>query len=398
MKNFYFRIKLFGKIFLKSKIIFRNPKKTKILFYDIQWTHLLEKILKTKATILHTRGEVFYFPILLKTFFKYGFRFDEFYYQLQFIDYVKPKLVVSLFDNFINFYRLKNFNRKIKFVAIQNGFRNEGLNLKDLTNNNTQVPEKSLLKADLILTFNKKIESQYKKYIKCKTLAIGSFKNNFVLKKKIKKIKNSILYISPYRPNFLEIHKNLDLLNEDDPILEKYSIGLRIKIDFELPILINDFCTKNNIKLYIALWAKNKFLEKNEIIFYKKILKGKFKFINRTDLLSNYKTTDKYDTIVCAYSTLGYEALGRENKVAFFAPDINRYENSYNFGWPNNFERKGFFYSDEYNYSEVNRVLTNLIGMKDKEWCKKIRNYRNKVMLYDKGNKKFLKSIKTMIR
>jgi surface carbohydrate biosynthesis protein len=102
--------------------------------------------------------------------------------------------------------------------------------------------------------------------------------------------------------------------------------------------------------------------------------------------------------VACAYSTLGYEALARDSKVAFFSPDISRYEKSYNFGWPNSFDKKGFFYSNKYNYNEVNRVLTNLIGMKDKEWCKKIRNYRDKVMLYDKGNKKLLKSIQKMIR
>jgi len=398
MKNLYFKIILFAKIFVKSEIIFNNPKKSKIVYYDEQWTDLMPKSYKKKSVILHTRREVFYFPILLKTLIKFGYKFDEFYYQLEFINHVKPKIVISLFDNFINFYRLKNYIKKTKFLAVQNGFRTKNLNLKDLTNNSDKIPNKSMLSADLIFTFNKKIENQYKKYINCKTMAIGSFKNNFASRNKANKIKKSILYISPYRSNFLKIYKNKNLLKCQDPLIKKYPLGLRVKVDFELPISINNFCLKNNINLYIALWATNKFLEKNEIKFYKNILKGKYKFIRRTNLLSNYKIIDKYDTVACAYSTLGYEALARDSKVAFFSPDISRYEKSYNFGWPNSFDKKGFFYSNKYNYNEVNRVLTNLIGMKDKEWCKKIRNYRDKVMLYDKGNKKLLKSIQKMIR
>ena len=165
MKNLYFKIILFAKIFFKSKIIFNNPKKSKIVFYDEQWIDLIPKSYKKKSVILHTRREVFYFPILLKTLIKFGYKFDEFYYQLEFINHVEPKIVISLFDNFINFYRLKNYNKKIKFFAVQNGFRNKDLNLKDLTNSSDKIPNKSMLSADLVFTFNKKIENQYKKYI-----------------------------------------------------------------------------------------------------------------------------------------------------------------------------------------------------------------------------------------
>ena len=95
---------------------------------------------------------------------------------------------------------------------------------------------------------------------------------------------------------------------------------------------------------------------------------------------------DKYEIIVNCCSTLGYEALGRDKKVAFFSREISPY-NDWRYGWPEKYFSKGIFYSNAVTQLEVNRIMNNLKNMKKKTWKLILIREKNKNMIYDFQNK-----------
>ena len=73
---------------------------------------------------LDLRFKEIYLLVLIKVILKKGFKKDIlFNYTLEFIRYVKPKLVLSFTDADLKFYELKNFFPEIKFICIQIGYR-----------------------------------------------------------------------------------------------------------------------------------------------------------------------------------------------------------------------------------------------------------------------------------
>ena len=73
---------------------------------------------------------------------------------------------------------------------------------------NTLKADKTL-KSDVIFTWGKNITEKYKKYIKTKTIILGSLKNNQIRKNRKKK-RNSIAFISTgyeIKNNYIEISK-----------------------------------------------------------------------------------------------------------------------------------------------------------------------------------------------
>ena len=91
-------------------------------------------------------------------------------------------------------------------------------------------------------------------------------------------------------------------------------------------------------------------------------------------------------------STLGYEAIAREKKVAFFSMDECE---GASFGWPLLQDKKGSFFSNSCSESEVFRILNYLFNTNDEDWKKSISTYQKKLFFYDKENselKNFLKN------
>ena len=95
---------------------------------------------------------------------------------------------------------------------------------------------------------------------KSKISIIGSLKNNEIREKKIKKDKNSLLYISEFNPNF--------------PYSKKY-----YKTEEKFIKIIHEFCKSNNKKFNIALRSNRKdknLRQLNEIDYYKKMIGNNF--------------------------------------------------------------------------------------------------------------------------
>lgn len=354
-------IKLFD---LFKKLTFKIPKKKKYLFYDDNSLQI-QKYLKLKNfTILHTRNEeinvfiffaIFLEPKKVAHIFKYNL---SLVYICKYIEYVNPTYVINFIDNDVKFYKLKQHFKDIIFISIQNGLRTQ---INDIFSNESFLKSNDL-KCDYYLVFNKNIAKKLSTIIKSKFIVFGSLKNNFFSKTSIQK-KSEILYLSQFR-NIKHIKYKNRFISLKNWI-----------IDHEKKLLNNVllFCDKNNKKLNIlSVYDKRHPLFLSEANYFKKIILNKnWKLIpskKKSKKSNNYKLVDSFEVILTSWSTLGYESLGRGNKVAFFPPKNFYGTKGRSFGWPYELPKKGKFYSDISDFVEVNRVLKYLFYVNKQSW------------------------------
>ena len=113
---------------------------------------------KIDHEILFTRFEKINIFILFKIFFK--FKFSYFDYLQTYINYVNPKLLITLNDNNLKFYKLNCKNGKKIFI--QQGKRSD---VKDIFSEFKKDKNKEKNYVDYMFTYNKKISNLYKRYI-----------------------------------------------------------------------------------------------------------------------------------------------------------------------------------------------------------------------------------------
>ena len=369
---------MFNKILklFSARYEFFIPKKKSIVFFDQEHVSFIAKKFKLKSknfAIISSRMEVINFYILLKSLINRKITFSLANYYFEYIKLLNPKVVITLIDNNIFFYKLKTKFPNIKFISIQNGLRHESTDWWELLK---KRKKRDILKADKYFTYSEKYGTEVKKFIDCKIVPVGNFRNNFVkIKKKVEK--SSTLFISQYR---------------DDHILKKDCFIIERRF---LPIL-NKYCKNKNLKLNI-LGSSNKFFKK-EKKYFEKILKSKnFRFFKRTKYPNNYKILDKFENIIFIDSSMGYEAIARKKKVAVFPlRKINLSSQFREFGWPYKI-RNNFFMGQKITYPEVEKILNNVINLKQNIWEKNIYPSINKICLYNYQNlpiKRELKLIK----
>ena len=367
-------MKKYINIFFSKKYFFPPPNK-KFLILDNIFLKIFEKKLKKKhCFFLDIRFKELNLFILFKLFLSTR-KVNFFNYVLENIKYIGPKIIITGNDNLNWFYELKRYFPDKKFVSIQNGFRNNQF-FKKLGNKKRQ--------SDLIFTFNKIIGKSYSKKIKTKIVPIGSFKNNEIKKKIIKK-RNSILFISSGIPE-----------NE----IKKFSFYKKIEInqseyfnnDKILYVNLVRYCKENNLSLELMLKDKG---SNKEIKFYKSLSKDIAIFFHGLKNYENeiYTKADEVLATVSSTSTFGFENLSRGNRGAIFNNKIKITKGMMNLFFDLDMNAKGVFWSDNVNYSEISRVLNFVTKSTNSTWQKKTKKIKQ-IMNYDFNNKLFKKNLK----
>ena len=388
---------------------FRMPKKNRVVLYRYDGKELLDKYIKENISILDPFNEI-YLIVLIKSLLDFSFKNILLNYNKTFISMTKPKFVFTYIDNDLKFYFLKDFFKKIKFISIQNGYRG-GINDKKYKNDyidsmeefNLKVSKIHSLKCDFILTFNKDVSKKYNKFIKAKTLVIGSIKSN-IFKIKEYKNKNILSFIC-------ESAMNQEYAFDQKVYFDnnKYKITLNDWLLAEKKIIpyLAEYCEKKNFKFQIITKGNSKY----EKVFYKNLIKDKFKYtiITKKNRLQGYELVDKSNYIVSIGSSLAYEALSRKKKVAFLPirkeilknKGFNLDFSQYDFGWPSKFRQKGFFWTHFNNTGEFNRVLNFITNISDKKWLKLINGFNNSFKIPHNSNNtvfvNFLKILKIKV-
>ena len=286
----------------------------------------------------------------------------------------KPRYVLTTTDNDLRFYKLKKYNKKVKFVSIQNGLRSKFHDIFE----KLDTKQKLKLSADYYCVYNDHLKEIITKFIDTKVITIGSYiSNTLKIKKKIKNKKN-ILYISSFRdsnPNqIFDRFQNGKIMYMKD--LMSYEINLITKL--------HKFCEDKKYKLSIAGCSIENY--KKEKKYYKKLLPhGEWEFFRKKNIFDSYKLLDKFNIVVSCGSSMGVEAIGRNCKVAFFGRDFSIY-NDWLYGWPQKTKKKGFFYTNLINDKEIKRIMSNLIQIQQASWGKIVKKESKRVMKYDYKN------------
>lgn len=362
------------RLIFKAKIFIWKPKKTDILIFDrTGYETLIDTINLNEEQIscCTTRLEEFNLYVLIKTIFSRKLSYKS--YLKQYIKLINPKIVLTFIDNNLFFYLLKKDFPNIKFISIQNGYR--FLNDEMLSTLHKCKTKKDYFSSDFYFVFNKQLKKIIEKFIDTNCIVAGSLKNNKLLIKKLNSnFTENIGFISRFTPAIL---KSVSEKNEKNPdyIVHKFSSKLLLNTA--------EYCKKNNKKLKILTTKPHLFNEEKN--YYKNILQDyQYEYFIKENTYDSYYNLFKVDILISPSSTLGSEALGRGLKVLNFSEDKIL---GSNFGWPFIKDLQGPFFSNNFEYSNLERMINYITNLSVEDWKKLLNEYSDYTCFFDDDNK-----------
>lgn len=363
---------------------FRYPQKNQILIYDELKSEFFKKYFKNYTVYSNRfyKSTLVYLPFLLKCILRLNFSFSN--YKKYFIEYVDPKIIITLNENQLGFFETKKLFPKKIFIAIQGNWKFDVDH--DIIFFRKKYKKKKL-KCDYFFCYNDRVIQYYKKFIDCKNyIKIGSFDSNiFPIRKKTEK--GLITFISQFK-----------LKKDNDIWHKKYKFSdWRMNEKFFLQKLEKNLCKKNTL----TILGKTSSIE--EYNYYKKIFNNNFNFVYNDKLIYSSKKKifdyiDRSELIITLDSTLGYQALKRGKKVFFFSIrdsiDLNT-RSKIRFCWPEKKTKRGLNWSSSYSKKEINRMIE-LKKMANKSWIKFYKSEFKSTCYYNKDNAKFTSTIKKL--
>ena len=372
-----FKIKNILKVFFAKKIL-TKPLRNKLVILDSISEDLFKvQLKKFKFDTLDLRLKKINLYVLFALLLKLK-KINIFNYTIEYLDISKPKIVLTLNHNLVLFYKLKSYFPQTKFLSIQNGILSKPS--LDLLKKNKDM------QADYFMTFGKKVSQEYKKFFNSKYIELGSLRNNFIKKKKINKLRKSILFISSGfegREN-KKYHTiaNVNIISQKN-FFEKEAIILKN---------IHQYCQVNNYKLEILekFWRK----DDREYKYYKTILNNKkFVYHRKNKQKSDaYETSDNVLATFSTFSALGLELIARGNRVGIcnYRKSLNEALDTF---YPLLMNKKGKFWTNYYNYNEIKRVLDFIINAEQIMWRNQVSKIKTNLMSFNPKNTKLIKII-----
>lgn len=357
---------------------FRKPKSAEILVFDAELSELLVSYFGDRSyRILHQRARNLNFPILFRAM-KRGFSLES--YLAEYARAVNPHTVVSMLDNEASLYRLKAILPHARIVAIQNGWRGITYDIFSLENS----AESEGLKADEILVFGPAIGRRFASLVQTRTTPIGSFKSNLV---PIQREPDSrvIALVSTVRQKV-----NLDRFV---PVGTGFS-AVKYEQIFErrlaLARLVHEFAKREGYHLRVLGKDASIGREFEMYCHHLGSPNDSWSFTPRTTLLANYTEIDRAHAVVSSSSTLGYEALGRGARSAFFMIDyeVLRDEGT-RFGWPLALPDDGPFWTHTLATHQVEEVLARVVLSDDRTWREMSEDVSRELVTFDAQNSLF---------
>jgi surface carbohydrate biosynthesis protein len=360
MKAFLQFLQRAFKYFRNTKRVWRRPPRASLLIIDRGTASPLDEMFAHhKPHIMEIRGESVNMLALFRALPK--IHLGAVAYLEAYIDFVKPKLILSRTDNNHTLWQLKRRpNVTYQVALVQNGWRFPG------TEN---------------------------------SMAIGTGKRDYI------DIFFSMGSATPYSFSF-ESHSGFTeigslYLNEiphpQSEIKSKHQLLLvsifRVKTSWEIQGL-NDFIgfekavTKRHLPVSIICQSRVASDQISEENFYSvAIPQVDKKFLKRASTLSSYHWLKRGNILINDISTLGYEALAIGLRVGFISVQ-HRWREHSRFGKPLEFGEKGPFWTNDPSEEEVGRILDYLLNVSDEQWERDSGWIRDQLMVHDYGNTK----------
>jgi surface carbohydrate biosynthesis protein len=359
----------------RMRLDFGRPKRADVVIYDEGGAdELLQFVDDQRTVILDLSGTVFNFWVLVGTLIRGGWSMHD--YALRYLAWVRPRVVLTLIDTTPSFYRIKNTYPQIVTAAVQNGWRSIEFDT-DMVRESRIEP----LRADRVFCFGETAAGLYRQHIDVEPVIAGSFRSNHVSVLP-PPTDDVVVLVSTIRPKVdLDAHA---LDHRGRPTVRYREIYER---RVELALHVAHFCQRNGLRLVIA----GKDLDPSrEHAYYGAAFASSdvdWKFVPRTERLGSYALIDQARIVVSSSSTLGYEALARGRRSAFFMLDPEVTGNpGERFAWPEPFPDRGPFWTNFLDANAVAEILEFLHALDDREWAELRNAYVPRLISDDPGN------------
>ncbi len=345
--------------------MWRKPPQADLLIIDRGTASPLDELFAHHAPhVLEIRGESINMRALLRAVPK--MHLGALAYIEAYIDFVKPKLILSRTDNNATMWQLKRRkNATYQVALVQNGWR------LDIGFEIPQLLEKSgpagSWKIDKLFAFGPAWISQIPNYVTFDGVAAGSVKaNKFTYNQSSSR--NEIGFISSYRSTAIKLD------NYINGAINYKALDAKIfKLNRKLLVIGNTKKSEKN-------WPEYNY-------YLGSFVSSSWKLESREASLSSYEKLQTLCCVIVESSTLGYECLSIGMRVGFiaFRP---QHRQDRRFGKPLEFGEKGPFWTNDPTEDEIARVLDYLLTVSDEQWEHDSGWIRDQLMVYDYGNTK----------
>jgi surface carbohydrate biosynthesis protein len=368
-----------------TRLRFSLPRRADVVIYDVVGAdELLPFLDESRTVVLDLSGRTFNVWVLIDTLLRGGRSMHH--YAIRSLAWAKPKLVVSLIDTTPFLYRIKNHCPAVTVAAIQNGWRSIEFDV-DIESEAAVAP----LRADRVFCFGETAADLYRKRIDVEPVVIGSFRSNHI--PIVNRSRDDlVVLVSTIRPKV-----DLDSLALDH--LGRPTVAYRTIYErrVELARYVARFCEVNNLRLRIVGKDSD---PSREAEFYGSAFTNSrvhWEFVPRTERLGNYAHIDEARIVVSSSSTLGYEALARGCRSAFFMLDPEVTNNpGERFAWPEPFEDRGPFWTNFLDESATMEILDFLHRLDDSAWHQLRDHYVPRLISSDPDNARLRAFLESM--
>lgn len=379
--SFFPRMKKIARIYkflFTLKWTWRKPAKCDVLIYDHVGSETLKPLFdaRCRVEVLCVRGETLNIIVLfsllwMRAFWKREIRLS---YAVCYINYVKPKLVITHIDNSEIFYDLSNKISDTKTGFVQNGTRGIVADIFEV------IEVNSGYHVDFMFVHGEEIGNLYSNYIKGEVIPVGSVKNNVKPYLFNRSEKKNIAFISQWFPSMQD---DFFIKTNDYSIShEKFYLAESIVLSF-----LSEWCEKNEYELTILGREVLENTKNQEYNFFKSLIKNKFIFFSRSEILNSYDVIDQFEFITGIDSTLVFESLARGNKTAAFTIRGSLLGiDGANFGWPKLTEDTGPFWTNRADLLDFKKIMDYLRDVSDQDWSAVCSDSMKNIMVYDCDN------------
>jgi surface carbohydrate biosynthesis protein len=313
--------------------------------------------------IMDIRGESVNMLVLLRAVPK--IHLGAVAYLEAYIDFVKPKLILSRTDNNATLWQLKRRpNSTYKVALIQNGWR---LDLEfEMPMLLGSAGRHNQWFADQVFAYGPTWPAQIARTTRANGVVAGSLLCNSISWKDSSEQSQTIALVSTFRSEYLK--NQLDL-------------GVQLYLG------LNKYLTQSYRKLLvIGFSGPDRIIEESQFI-EKHFTTVDWSIESRENRMSSYENLRRVDVVLVDQSSLGYEMLGVGKRVGFIAA-MEWSRQTHRFGKPLEFGEKGLFWTNDPSEEEIGRILDYLLTVSDEQWERDSGWTRDQLMVHDYGNTK----------
>ena len=351
--------------------MWRKPPRAALLIIDRGTASPLDEMFAHhKPHVLDIRGESINMRALLRAVPK--IRLGALAYIEAYIDFVKPKLILSRTDNNATMWQLKRRkNVPYQVALVQNGLRTR--HVRSSVQNLVGVNGQSQNLADKYFVFGSSatrlLETRAQAdFIQCGNTVLNElvFNQGRGSNKINRQLLTDVALISTFRSKQHELHES----------------------QRSIYCSLDKFLAKSPYELLIIGNGASETEQELESQFFSSIFKNtryRIGFFRVNGESYQHLKTNRW--IISGHSTLGYETLVTGVPIGFVLPMTKIFEDL-DFDATSNLGPSGLFWSRSDDPQEHNRIFTYLDSVSDEQWERDSGSIRDQLMVYDYGNTK----------